>query len=50
MIAPEISDITYSCVTHCWRFVDIIGPFSLNHTPAKLIAAGFQLLSGLDHL
>ena len=46
----EITDITYSWVTQCWRFVDIIRPFSLSPTPAKLIANGFQLLSGFEHL
>ena len=50
MIAPEIADITYSWVTQCWRFVDIIRPFSLSPTPAKLIAIEIQLLSGFDQL
>ena len=50
MIAPEITDTTYSWVTQCWRSVDIIRPFSLSPTPTKLIAVGIQLVSGFDHL
>lgn len=50
MITPEITDITYSWVTQCWRFVDIIRPFSLSPSLAKLFPYGIQLLSGFEHL
>ena len=37
-------------VAECLHNIDNFRGFYLSPTPAKLIAAGFQLLSGFDHL